>query len=155
MSPAARRPSLAEACVFCEVVRGERPGAVVYEDEEVFAFLDHKPLLHGHCLVVPRRHVETLPGLPAELVVPLFGAVQRLAGAVEEGLAADGSFVAINTKISQSVPHLHVHVVPRWKKDGLFSYKLLWKRAPYTSEQQMQEVAEKIRRALERHSPKG
>jgi histidine triad (HIT) family protein len=137
-----------DGCLFCELVRGERPAAVVHEDEQTFAFLDHKPLLHGHCLVVPRRHVETLPELPAALLQPLFGVVQRLSRAVEEGLAADGSFVAINTKISQSVPHVHVHVVPRWKKDGLFSYKLLWKRAPYENEQQMRAVAEKIRRAM-------
>jgi histidine triad (HIT) family protein len=135
-------------CVFCEVVRGEREAAVVYEDAETVAFLDHKPLLHGHCLLVPRRHVETLGELPAELAARLFANVQRLAGAVERGLEAAGAFVAINVKISQSVPHLHVHVVPRWKGDGLFSHKLLWKRAPYASETQKQEVREKIRRAL-------
>lgn len=121
---------------------------MVHEDEHALAFLDHKPLLRGHCLVVPRRHVETLPELPADLLAPLFAAVQRLGRAVEEGLAADGSFVAINTKVSQSVPHLHVHVVPRWRKDGLFSYKMLWKRTPYASREQMEEVAQKIRRAL-------
>ena len=120
---------------------------MVYEDAETVAFLDHKPLLHGHCLLVPRRHVETLGELPAELAGPLFANVQRLAGAVERGLDAAGAFVAINVKISQSVPHLHVHVVPRWKGDGLFSHKLLWKRAPYASETQKQEVREKIRRA--------
>ena len=135
-------------CVFCEVVRGEREAAVVYEDAETVAFLDHKPLLHGHCLLVPRRHVETLAELPATLAGPLFANVQRLASAVERGLDAAGAFVAINVKISQSVPHLHVHVVPRWKGDGLFSHKLLWKRAPYPSDAQKREVAAKIRRAL-------
>ncbi len=143
-----------EGCIFCAIVRGELPAAVVHEDEHTVAFLDHRPLLHGHCLVVPRRHVETLPELPAELLGPLFGAVQRLSRAVEEGLAAHGSFVAVNTRISQSVPHLHVHVVPRWKGDGLFSSKLLWKRAPYASEAQMRTVAEKIRLAASQ-SPKG
>ncbi|MGH9363605.1 MAG: HIT family protein, partial [Thermoanaerobaculia bacterium] len=86
-------------CVFCEVVGGERDAAVVFEDAETFAFLDHRPLLHGHCLVVPRRHVETLGELPAELVGPLFASVQRLARAVEEGMQADGAFVALNVKI--------------------------------------------------------
>ncbi|HEX5758282.1 MAG TPA: HIT family protein [Thermoanaerobaculia bacterium] len=135
-------------CVFCEVVRGEREAAVVLADEGHVAFLDHKPLLHGHCLVVPRRHVETLAELAPQEVGPLFAAVQRLARAVEAGLEAEGVFIAINVKISQSVPHLHVHVVPRWKGDGLFSQKLVWKRAPYESEEQKQEVAAKIRRAL-------
>jgi len=137
-----------EGCIFCEIARGERPAVLVYEDEEAVAFLDHRPLLHGHCLVVPRRHVETLPELPADLLASFFAVVQRLCRAVEEGLAAQGSFVAINNKISQSVPHLHVHVVPRRKGDGLFSSKLLWKRAPYASEAQMREVAEKIRRVM-------
>ncbi len=148
MSPRGRGTPVAGECIFCGIVRGERPAAVVHEDEQTLAFLDHRPLLHGHCLVVPRRHVETLPALPAALLAPLFAVVQRLSGAVESGLAADGSFVAVNTKISQSVPHLHVHVVPRWKKDGLFSHKLLWQRAPYASEQQMREVQEKVRRAM-------
>ncbi len=112
------------------------------------AFLDHRPLLHGHCLLVPRRHVETLAELPAELAGPLFANVQRLAGAVERGLDAAGAFVAINVKVSQSVPHLHVHVVPRWKGDGLFSHKLLWKRTPYAGDAEKREVQEKIRRAL-------
>jgi histidine triad (HIT) family protein len=121
----------------------------VFEDELIAAFLDAKPLLPGHVLVVPRSHVATLSALPDGLVAPLFGAVRRLARAVEEGMPAEGSFVAVNNKISQSVPHLHVHVVPRWKGDGLFSTKLIWKRTPYESEAARHAARDKIRRALE------
>jgi histidine triad (HIT) family protein len=140
----------ARGCIFCAIVRGEESASRVYEDELCVAFLDHRPLLHGHCLLVPRTHAETLPELPDGLVAPLFGAAKLLARAVEEGLEADGSFVAINNKISQSVPHLHVHVVPRWKSDGLFSPKLVWKRTPYRSEPERRAVQEKIRLAVER-----
>lgn len=138
------------SCVFCSILRGEEAADVVYEDELAVAFLDHRPLLRGHCLLVPRTHAETLPALPEGLVAPLFGAAQLLAGAVEAGMAADGSFIAINNTISQSVPHLHIHVVPRWKGDGLFSPKLVWKRSPYRDETERRGVAEKIRRAVER-----
>jgi len=139
----------AKACLFCAIVRGEETAWQVYEDELTVAFLDHRPLLHGHCLLVPKIHAETLPDLPEVLVAPLFGVARLLARAVEEGLGADGSFVAINNKVSQSVPHLHVHVVPRFKNDGLFSPKLVWKRAPYRSEAERREVQEKIRRAVD------
>lgn len=139
-----------KACVFCAVVRGETEAWKVWEDELTLAFLDHRPLFHGHCLLVPRTHVETLPDLPEGLVAPLFGAARLLARAVEEGLGADGSFVAINNRISQSVPHLHIHVVPRRKGDGLFSQNLVWKRIPYRSEADRRAVQEKIREAVER-----
>lgn len=135
-------------CVFCAIARGELEASKVFEDELTVAFLDHRPLLHGHCLLVPKTHVETLPDLPEGLLAPLFGTAQLLARAMETGLAADGSFLAINNKVSQSVPHLHVHVVPRWKADGLFSAKLVWKRAPYRSDAERRAVQEKIRRAL-------
>jgi histidine triad (HIT) family protein len=137
-----------KACAFCAIVRGESAAEVVFEDELTVAFLDYKPLLPGHVLVVPRSHVTTLPELPDGLVAPFFGTVRLLARAVEEGMAAEGSFVAVNNKISQSVPHLHVHVVPRWKGDGLFSTKLIWKRTPYESEAARHAVAEKVRRAI-------
>jgi histidine triad (HIT) family protein len=136
-------------CVFCSIVQGET-AATVYDDDLTLAFLDHRPLLPGHCLVVPKLHVPTLAELPEGLVAPLFGTVQLLTRAVEEAMAADGSFTAINIKISQSVPHLHVHVVPRWKGDGLFSPKLVWKRTPYESEAAKAAVQAKIRGALER-----
>jgi histidine triad (HIT) family protein len=138
----------AAGCLFCSIVRGETAAHRVFEDERIVAFLDHKPLLHGHVLVVPRMHVATLPELPDDLLAPLFGAVRLLARAVEVGMAAEGSFVAANTKISQSVPHLHVHVVPRWKGDGLFSTKMIWKRTPYPDDAARQAAQEKIRRAV-------
>jgi histidine triad (HIT) family protein len=138
----------AKGCVFCDIVQGKAAAAVVFEDEVAMAFLDHRPLLPGHCLLVPKSHVETLPELPAEIVASLFQGAQMLCRAVERGLAAEGSFVAVNNKISQSVPHVHVHVVPRWKGDGLFSVKLIWKRSPYKDEAARRQVQEKILRAI-------
>jgi histidine triad (HIT) family protein len=138
-----------KACVFCDVVRGTTPAAVVFEDDLAVAFLDHRPLLQGHCLLVPKRHVETLPDLPAELAGPLLQTAQLLCRAVERAMEAHGSFLAVNNRISQSVPHLHFHVVPRWKGDGLFSVKLIWKRSPYKDEAARRSVQAKIRRALE------
>ena len=123
-----------KGCVFCEIVAGRVPACEVYADDGCVAFLDHRPLLPGHVLVVPRTHYETLGDLPAEQVGPFFLVVQRLAGAVETGLKADGSFVALNIRISQSVPHLHVHVVPRRKNDGLFGKTFQWTRHPYPNE---------------------
>jgi histidine triad (HIT) family protein len=136
------------ACLFCSIVRGETAAYPVFEDELTMAFLDHKPLLPGHVLVVPRSHVATLPELPDGLVAPLFGTVRLMSRAVEVGMDAEGSFMAANTKISQSVPHLHVHVVPRWKGDGLFSTKMIWKRTPYPDDAARRETQEKIRRAV-------
>ncbi|HEV8579465.1 MAG TPA: HIT family protein [Thermoanaerobaculia bacterium] len=144
----ARPRGAAKECVFCGIVRGTVEAAKVFEDDVAVAFLDHRPLLAGHCLFVPKLHVETLPDLPEDLLAPFFRDVQLLTRAVERGMEAEGSFVAVNNKISQSVPHLHVHVVPRWKGDGLFSAKLLWKRAPYRDEAARREVQGKIRRAV-------
>jgi histidine triad (HIT) family protein len=141
-------PRAKSDCLFCSIVRGETESYRVYEDELTVVFLDHKPLLPGHCLVVPRTHVDDLTQLPDGLVAPLFGTVRLLSRAVEKGMAAEGSFNAINTKISQSVPHLHVHVVPRWKKDGLFSTKMIWKRTPYPDDASRQAAQERIRRAI-------
>ena len=138
------------ACAFCAIARGEAPARVVLDDEVAVAFLDHQPLLPGHCLLVPKAHRETLADLPAELVAPLFAAAQLLARAVEAGMAADGSFVAINNRVSQSVPHLHVHVVPRWRKDGLFGRNFVWKRQPYQDEAAAEAARDAIRSALER-----
>lgn len=135
-------------CVFDEIVAGTLPAAVVYDDECVLAFLDHRPLLPGHVLVVPKQHVETLGDLPAGDIGPYFLAVQRLARAVEQAMHADGSFVAINIRISQSVPHLHTHVVPRRKSDGLFGKTFQWMRRPYPSEAAMREAQEAILAAL-------
>jgi histidine triad (HIT) family protein len=141
--------SASTACLFCSIIRGETDSFRVYEDELTVVFLDHRPLLPGHCLVVPRTHVDDLTHLPDGLVAPLFGTVRLLSRAVETGMDAEGSFNAINTKISQSVPHLHVHVVPRWKKDGLFSTKMIWKRTPYPDEASRRAAQAKIRKAVE------
>jgi histidine triad (HIT) family protein len=135
-------------CVFCEIISGTLPAAIVYADDAVLAFLDHRPLLPGHVLVVPKVHYATLGDLPENEVGPFFVVVQRLARAVESAMAADGSFVAVNIRISQSVPHLHVHVVPRRKNDGLFGKTFQWMRRPYPSEAAMRETRQAIVAAL-------
>jgi histidine triad (HIT) family protein len=132
-------------CVFCEVVAGAGAG-VVTADDTVVAFLDHRPLFPGHVLVVPRAHVEALDDLPPEEVGPFFLAVQRVSGAVERAMGAGGTFVAINNKVSQSVPHLHCHVVPRTKGDGLRGF--FWPRQRYASDEEMARVAGAIRLEL-------
>jgi histidine triad (HIT) family protein len=136
-------------CVFDDIIAGTVPAAVVYDDASVLAFLDHRPLLPGHVLVVPKTHYETLSDLPRDEVGPFFVVVQRLAQAVETAMKADGSFVAINIRISQSVPHLHVHVVPRRKGDGLFGKNFQWMRRPYPSEDAMRETQRAIQAALQ------
>ena len=134
-------------CVFCEIVRGEREAAGVYEDARVVAFLDQRPLLKGHTLLVPRDHIETLDDLPPEEVAPLFGASRLLGRALQRGLASDGVFLAVNVRVSQSVPHLHIHLVPRWEKDGLFSPRMVWKRRPYRDEEERRSYQERVRAA--------
>jgi histidine triad (HIT) family protein len=130
-------------CVFCEIVAGA-PAARVWEDADVVAFLDMRPVFPGHVLVVPRAHVETLSDLPADAVGPYFTAVQRVAGAVERAMGAQGTFVAINNRVSQSVPHLHCHVVPRTKGDGLRGF--FWPRQRYSGPEEMAAVAAAIAR---------
>ena len=137
-------------CLFCRIVSGELPAVIVYEDENSLAFLDHRPLFPGHTLLVPRDHVETLDELPLKLVGPYFEATQLLAHAVETAMDAEGTFVAMNNRVSQSVPHLHVHVVPRRRKDGLKGF--FWPRTKYKGEEEMQEVREKISAALKKLS---
>lgn len=129
-------------CLFCRIVSGEVPATVVYEDENSVAFLDHRPLFHGHTLLVPRKHVETLGELPASLVGPFFKTAQLLSRAVEPALGAEGTFVAMNNRVSQSVPHLHIHVVPRKRKDGLKGF--FWPRTKYNSEEEMIAVKKRI-----------
>ena len=109
-----------DSCLFCRIVSGELPATVVYEDDDSVAFLDHRPLFHGHTLLVPREHVETLGELPAKIIGPYFEAAQLLSRVVESAMDAEGTFVAMNNRVSQSVPHLHVHVVPRWTGDTNF-----------------------------------
>jgi histidine triad (HIT) family protein len=131
--------------VFCAIIAGELPAHVVADTPDGMAFLDRRPVFPGHTLVVPRQHIETLSDLPASLLPGYFSLVQRIARAVEAGLDADGTFVAMNNKISQSVPHLHTHVVPRRRKDGLRGF--FWPRAPYASEDEAAAIAAKIRAA--------
>jgi histidine triad (HIT) family protein len=133
-------------CPFCEIIRGTLPSFPVLEDEYSLAFLDERPLFPGHVLLIPKQHLETLADVPAEQVGPLFTNAQRLAQAMEFGLAAQGSFVAINNRVSQSVPHLHIHVVPRRRKDGLKGF--FWPRTRYPNEEAMQEVQQKLRAVL-------
>ena len=133
-------------CIFCQVVVGRTSAAIVFEDEISLGFLDHRPLFPGHCLLVPKKHFETLADLPGELIGPFFSNVQLLARAVESGLEAEGSFVAMNNRISQSVPHFHVHVVPRRKKDGLKGF--FWPRTKYASELEITEAQKRIAAAI-------
>jgi histidine triad (HIT) family protein len=128
-------------------VSGEVPATLVYVDKNAAAFLDHRPLFHGHTLLVPREHVETLVELPQKLVGPFFEAAQTLAHAVEYAMNAEGTFVAMNNRVSQSVPHLHIHIVPRRKKDGLKGF--FWPRTKYKDEDEMKVVQRKIADALE------
>ena len=135
-------------CVFCDIVAGRLDAFVVYDDDQTLAFLDRAPLLPGHVLVVPKVHLKVLGDLPADQVGPYFQAVQKLAVAVEKAMNAEGAFVAANIRISQSVPHLHVHVVPRRKGDGLFGRTFQWIRHPYPSETAMRDTARAIQSAL-------
>lgn len=136
-----------ESCRFCEIASGAASAAVVFEDALSIAFLDYRPVFPGHTLLMPKQHFETLADLPAGKIEPFFANVQRLAGAVERGMGADGTFVAINNKVSQSVPHLHVHIVPRRKKDGLRGF--FWPRQKYKDEGEMRAAQKAIRAALE------
>src|SRR5690349_5037848 len=129
-------------CLFCRIVSGEVSAVVVYEDANTVAFLDHRPLFPGHTLLVPREHYETLVDLPAAQVGPFFKNAQLLSRAVESAMEAEGSFVAMNNRVSQSVPHLHVHVVPRRRKDGLKGF--FWPRTKYKSDEELEITREKI-----------
>ncbi|HEX2085737.1 MAG TPA: HIT family protein [Solirubrobacteraceae bacterium] len=133
------------ACVFCRIVAGELPAHVVLDDDRFVAFLDARPLFPGHVLLVPREHHETLWDLPHDLLGPLTERTQRLAVAVRDAMGAAGIFTAMNNVVSQSVPHLHVHVVPRNRKDGLRGF--FWPRTKYASDDEAAEVARRIRAA--------
>lgn len=130
-------------CTFCRIVAGDAPAHVVLDDDVAVGFLDIRPLFPGHVLLVPRTHVEVLPDLPTDQVGPLFERAQRIAAAVVDVLGAQGSFVAMNNTVSQSVPHLHVHVVPRTKGDGLRGF--FWPRTGYDSEEHAADVAARLR----------
>ena len=133
-------------CAFCDIVHGRTAAHVVYEDGVSMAFLDARPLFAGHVLLAPREHIETFAELPPPLVAPLFQSAQRLSCAVETAMNAEGTFVAMNNRVSQSVPHLHIHIVPRRKGDGLKGF--FWPRSKYASDEQAAQTAEAIRKAL-------
>jgi histidine triad (HIT) family protein len=138
--------TVAVSCVFCSIVRGETKSYTVYSGSLVVAFLDSKPLFPGHTLVVPRAHYPTLADLPLVQLKEYFGAVQTLNNAVRIATGAEGTFVAINNTVSQSVPHLHTHVVPRRTHDGLRGF--FWPRTTYASESEKVSYQEKIRKAV-------
>jgi histidine triad (HIT) family protein len=139
-------PAGAGSCPFCAIARGDLSGRVVLEEAHCLAFLDHRPLFPGHCLLIPREHCETLADLPAPLVGPLFMQARRLARAIERAFQAEGSFVAINNRVSQSVPHLHVHVVPRRRGDGLRGF--FWPRQRYQDVGAAGDAQQAVREAL-------
>lgn len=142
-----------EGCTFCRIAAGELPAHRVLDEDGVLAFLDLRPVFPGHTLVVPRTHRATLLDVPAEEVPVLFGAVQRVAAAVVDGLGAQGSWVSVNNAVSQSVPHVHVHVVPRTKGDGLRGF--FWPRTRYGSDEEAAAVAARLRAALGRRATAG
>lgn len=133
-------------CAFCRIICGEVKSHIVFEDAVSLVFLDHRPLFPGHSLLVPKNHYETLKDLPAELIEPLFTNAQLMACAIEQAMAAEGTFIAINNRISQSVPHLHIHVVPRRKKDGLKGF--FWPRNPYKDEAELLKTQKAIQKAV-------
>lgn len=134
------------ACLFCRIVAGEEPAHVVLDEPDVVGFLDVRPVFEGHVLLVPRRHVDTLTELPDDLVEPLFATTRRVATGVRDELGAQGTFVAMNNTVSQSVPHLHVHVVPRTKGDGLRGF--FWPRTRYADDEAAAAMASRLRGAL-------
>ena len=133
-------------CKFCQIASGALSSYVVFEDALSLAFLDSRPVFPGHTLLITKEHYETLDDLPADLIGPFFGNAQLLARGVERGMEAEGTFVAINNRVSQSVPHLHVHVVPRRKKDGLRGF--FWPRQAYKDEAEMKQAQESIRKGM-------
>jgi histidine triad (HIT) family protein len=140
-------------CLFCRIVEGETPARTVLATPETVGFLDHRPVFKGHVLLVPRRHVATFIDLPDGLRDPFFLAGQQVAAAMVTALGAQGSFVAMNNTVSQSVPHLHLHVVPRTKGDGLRGF--FWPRHKYSSEVEMQEYADRLAAAVRSDPTRG
>lgn len=140
-------------CVFCQIASGRVAAPIVFEDDHSVAFLDHRPLFPGHCLLIPRPHFETIGDLPANLIDPLFVNARLLCLAVEEALGAHGSFLAVNNRVSQSVPHLHVHIVPRRQKDGLRGF--FWPRTKYRHELELETVRASLCDVIERLKTSG
>ena len=133
-------------CLFCSIIAGTTPAQIVLETPDVVGFLDVRPVFKGHTLIVPRAHVPTMVEMTDEVMIPLFGAARSVASAVRTAFDAQGSFVAVNNVVSQSVPHLHVHVVPRTKGDGLRGF--FWPRTKYADTAEAEEYAGKLRAAL-------
>jgi histidine triad (HIT) family protein len=140
------KPVLKEGCIFCNIIRGAVPCFKVFEDDISLAFLDHRPVFKGHTLLIVKSHIETLLDLPDFLMGPLFADVRRLSQAVTQGMQAEGTFVAINNRVSQSVPHFHVHIVPRRKGDGLKGF--FWPRRAYKDQQEIDATLRALRSAL-------
>lgn len=134
-------------CAFCRIKAGAVPARLVFQDEISLAFLDYRPVFPGHCLLIPKQHYETLTDLPENLIGPFFKNAQRLSDAVESAMEAHGTFVAMNNRVSQSVPHFHTHIVPRRRKDGLKGF--FWPRQPYQSEAEAEAVQSAIRSAVD------
>lgn len=148
-----KTPATSKKCDFCDIASDKTMAYIVFEDDLSLAFLDARPLFPGHCLLIPKKHIPTLAELDSSLIEPIFTNVKMLARAVEEAMEAEGTFVAMNNKVSQSVPHLHVHIVPRRKKDGLKGF--FWPRNPYKDDKEMEEVQSKIKKALSNTRNKG
>jgi|SRR5258706_1137429 histidine triad (HIT) family protein len=146
-------PAFDENCAFCKIVRQD-DGFRVFEDEHTIAFLDHRPLFPGHCLLIPRAHLETITDLPDSLLTPLFANVRMLSAAVELAMRAQGTFIAANNRVSQSVPHFHVHIVPRTKGDGLKGF--FWPRRKYKSPEEIASAISALHAAIAQvRFPKG
>jgi len=135
-------------CVFCKIISGEIPADIVWQDHETVAFLDSRPVFRGHVLLCPREHYETLLDLPPDLAGPMMNRTQALAKAVETALEADGTFIAVNNRVSQTVPHLHIHVIPRRRKDGLRGF--FWPRQQYADDASRGKIRDAIRQQAEK-----
>lgn len=131
-----------DECIFCQIASAGLAAPLVFEDEVSLAFLDHRPIFPGHTLLIPKQHYETLADLSEALLKPIFATAQLLERAIEAALEADGTFVAINNRVSQSVPHLHVHIVPRRRKDGLRGF--FWPRQSYKDPDEMENIRKKL-----------
>ncbi len=140
------RDKFDSTCAFCKILRDPAENHIVYEDGFSLAFLDHRPLFPGHCLVIPKSHLETIHDLPNSLLAPFFATVKMLAAAIERAMQAEGTLVAANNRVSQSVPHFHVHVVPRKKGDGLKGF--FWPRGKYKSPEEISSVLSALRSAI-------
>ena len=140
------KPVLKEGCIFCNIIRGAVPCFKVFEDDISLAFLDHRPVFPGHTLLIVKSHIETLLDLPDSLMGPLFANVRRLSQAVTQGMQAEGTFVAVNNRVSQSVPHFHVHIVPRRKGDGLKGF--FWPRRAYKDQHEIDATLSALRSAI-------